>query len=1024
VSDTPLEIRLLGELAVVRGGRALDLPPSKRTRALLGYLTATARPHLRSQLCDLLWEGPDDPRAALRWSLAKLRPLLDDAGGRRLAADRERVALEARGALIDVAAVRGEAGPDPASADLSTLRRAAARFRGEFLDGLELPDCFRYQQWCAAEREACRTLRGAILQALVARVPSPEEALSHAREWVAADPLREAAHAALMRSLGAAGRVREALAQYDACVRLLAEVGARPSAGLEQARRALGRPAAGKAPAAAQPPPGPSGEAPLVGRRDERAQLQALARAAAEGRERRLALVTGEPGIGKTRLLDALAEEVARLGGRVMRGRAFEAEAVRPYGAWIDALRSLPVAESAAGLAADLAPLLPELDPSAPAGGDRNRLFDAVVALLRRLAGERPPLAVVIDDVHWLDEASLALIHFAARALEGEKVLLAGAARPGEMFDNPPALRLSRALAREGRLREVPLSPLDADDTVRLVEAIAPRVDARRVFAESHGHPLLALEVAGALETGGETLSESLTGLLEDRLGRLDEPARELLPWMAALGRGFSLELLEAIASTPAPRLLEAVASLERHRIVHEGREGGQTVYEFVHDLVRAVAYRRMSEPRRRLVHAHIARVLHGLPDPDGMRAADVAHHAGLADDHALCTAACRDAGQRFLRMFAYAEAAELCDRGLPHAARLPPRERIDFSIGLLRLRIHSAMSPREASRIEPALQQLAREAEELQLPDQVRVALEALTFVNWYSGNFSRAHTETLRHADVSRAARPEEAAQGLANAARCLGHLERDPARAGALLLEARQIAGPGAGDILDLVWAQGLLHRYRGEYDAAVDALQRALALGRAVGDRYCEWDCLARLAMVELERGRPPAALERCRVMEPLLAQMSEGSEPAFSAALTALARGAAGEPAGEDIDRAIEALVQLDSRWMVAYAAAIAATLDERSGDRERARRRARLAVQAAETVDRRSEAAVARALLARLAFADGDVAQARQWLHAHDIDLERGILSARARAALTEVAGVLGEPIPTLATTVRTTPAV
>src|SRR6185369_7883869 len=115
--------------------------------------------------CDLLWEGPDDPRAALRWSLAKLRPLVDDEGAPRLVADRERVALDAHGALIDVAAVRAEVGADPATADLATLRRAAARFHGEFLDGLELPDCFRYHQWCAAEREACRTLRGAILQA-------------------------------------------------------------------------------------------------------------------------------------------------------------------------------------------------------------------------------------------------------------------------------------------------------------------------------------------------------------------------------------------------------------------------------------------------------------------------------------------------------------------------------------------------------------------------------------------------------------------------------------------------------------------------------------------------------------------------------------------------------------------------------------------------------------------------------------------------------------------------------------------
>jgi 3-methyladenine DNA glycosylase/8-oxoguanine DNA glycosylase len=176
------------------------------------------------------------------------------------------------------------------------------------------------------------------------------------------------------------------------------------------------------------------------------------------------------------------------------------------------------------------------------------------------------------------------------------------------------------------------------------------------------------------------------------------------------------------------------------------------------------------------------------------------------------------------------------------------------------------------------------------------------------------------------------------------------------------------------------------------------------------------------MIELERGRPRAALERCRALEPLLSQMGEGSEPAFSAALQALARDAAGEEAKEDVERAILALLRLDSRWMAAYALAFAAGLDARRGQAERARERALLAVEAADAVGRRNEAAVARALLARLAQAAGDRPGARDLLHAHDADLERGVLSARARAALQEAAAALSEAIPTLATTLPTTP--
>jgi DNA-binding SARP family transcriptional activator len=1019
-----LEIRLLGELTVVRDGRALELPASKRARALLGYLAATARPHLRSHLCDLLWEGPDDPRAALRWSLAKLRPLLDDAAARRLCADRERVALERHGAFVDVDVVRALVGTNLAQADLGALRHSAGLFRGEFLEGLELPDCFRYHQWCAAEREACRAQRGALLQALVARLQSaPDEALAHARAWVAFDPLREAAHAALIRSLGAVGRVRDALAQYDACLRILAEVGARPSPELESARQGLGRAQPQAAVVAPAPTSGTAPAAGLVGRLAERAELGRRAREAAERGGRGIVLVSGEPGIGKTRLLDALAEDVRALGGRVLRGRAFEAEGVRPYGAWIDALRSLPLGEAAAGLGGDLALLLPELHPAAAATGDRNRLFDAVVELLRRLAAARPPLALMIDDVHWLEEASLALLHFAARALEGVPLLLAGTVRPGELFDNPPALRLTRALVREGRLHELRLGALDAEETARLVRAIAPHADAARVFAESHGHPLLASEVARALEAGEEVLSETLAGLLQDRFERLDETARELLPWLAALRRGFSLELLGEIASAAPDRILDAVESMERHGILRQSREGEQTAYEFVHDLVRAAAYRRMSEPRRLLVHRHIARVLSSLPDPDGARAAAIVHHAGVSGDHALCASACLAAGQRCLRVFAYAEAAALCERGLPHAQRLEPPARIGIGIGLLRLRIHSSLAPVEAERLEPPLQQLAREAEERGLPEQAREAQDALAFLHWYAGNLGSAHSHTLRHADIARGGRPDEAARGLANTARCLAHLERDPLRADALLAEARELAGAGAGQLLDLVWAEGLQHRHRGEYDLAVECLQRALALGRAGGHRYSEWDCQARLAMIDLERGRAAAALERCRALEPLLAQMGEGSEPAFSAALLALARDAAGEPAAAEVESAIEALVRLDSRWMLAYTLSLAASLDAARGERGRAGQRARAALEASEAVGRRNEAAVARALLARLALAEGDRDAAREWLTAPRADLELGVLSARARAALVYAAAELGEPIPTPATTVRTTPA-
>ena len=125
-----LQIYLLGDLKIVRHGQILALPPSKKTRALLAYLVATGRPHLRERLCYLLWEGPDDPRVALRWSLTKLRPLLNADGTARLDADRERVAFAPHGADVDVARLATIISNDVSNATTHDLKDAAALFSG------------------------------------------------------------------------------------------------------------------------------------------------------------------------------------------------------------------------------------------------------------------------------------------------------------------------------------------------------------------------------------------------------------------------------------------------------------------------------------------------------------------------------------------------------------------------------------------------------------------------------------------------------------------------------------------------------------------------------------------------------------------------------------------------------------------------------------------------------------------------------------------------------------------------------
>src|SRR5215510_8695394 len=192
-----LSICLLGDLRLVDDEEAVrKLPASKKTRALIGYLIATGQPHRRERLCDLFWDGPNDPRAELRWSLSKIRSVLAGGASVRLAADRERVGVELGDAIVDFTAVRSLVGNNISAAPIDALKEAAALFVGEFLDGLDLPLCYRYQEWCMAEREAASRLKLTVLATLVERLHhDPGDALAYARSLAMADPLSESGHA-------------------------------------------------------------------------------------------------------------------------------------------------------------------------------------------------------------------------------------------------------------------------------------------------------------------------------------------------------------------------------------------------------------------------------------------------------------------------------------------------------------------------------------------------------------------------------------------------------------------------------------------------------------------------------------------------------------------------------------------------------------------------------------------------------------------------------------------------------------
>ena len=213
-----LEIRVLGGLEVVRDGVPATLPPSRKTRALIAYLTLTPGRHSREQLCEMFWDVPDDPRGSLRWSLSKIRRIVDETSVPRLLADRQNVELRTEAADVDFLAAQAVAGL--AGTATQDLAGAAKSFRGPLLSDLDLPENSGYHTWLLGMREDARKLQARILRSVTERVAAtPEEALPYARELVGIDPFDEDAWALLITTLAEAGRSGELRPQFEAGLR-------------------------------------------------------------------------------------------------------------------------------------------------------------------------------------------------------------------------------------------------------------------------------------------------------------------------------------------------------------------------------------------------------------------------------------------------------------------------------------------------------------------------------------------------------------------------------------------------------------------------------------------------------------------------------------------------------------------------------------------------------------------------------------------------------------------------------------
>lgn len=765
---------------------------SLKARALLWHLAA--RPDSlfsRADLASLLWgDGEDgDSRGSLNKALSHLRQTLPvwplRAAGGALGWD------ATAGVTVDTARFRELT----RSQDPGQLAAAVQLWRGPFLEGFHVPGSAAYDLWLQGER---RHWEQDLLATLAGLAGAAEAAaawavlLDHGRRALAIDPFQERFHRWVMLALDQMENRAAALAQYKACCLLLRdELGVSPDpattalrdaiAGGHLPRRAAPTGGRSRAPGwrgAGPAAPAPSTDLPLCGREAELTGITAaLARAAAG--ERRVVLLYGEAGIGKTRLVREVLSRAWQSPDEyqtVAPGHCYEETRDLPYAPFIAALNGLLPALDLGRLdlpavwLAEVSRLLPDLpalrpDLPGPAALDPDqepyRLWEGVT---RFLAALPRPVLLVMEDIHLADPASLRLLSYLARQPVFPGLAILATARAGDVPEGTE--RLLRQLQREDRLAWLDVGLLSAAGTGSLAAAFIGRPDGAlgaRLHAKTGGNPLFAVECLRSLQQGAQAqgpdpaaldllaVPASVQAVVRGRMARLVPAAQALLAAAAIFPRPVPFAIVQQVAGLTRETAVAALETLLRSELLRETGQAGAPAVAFGHDLVRQAVSEGISRPSRQSLHRGAYQALAadagtdraGLAAPPAagrgpgslswLLAEELAHHAmagglwqqGLAWSLQAAEAARRlpSARARFL------EQALDCLQQLPAT---PDRRRQALYI---RLKLSVAFMYSQPERIPELF--MPAEADAMELGEQMQLARVRIfqAIINTYQG-------------------------------------------------------------------------------------------------------------------------------------------------------------------------------------------------------------------------------------------------------------------------------------------------
>jgi DNA-binding SARP family transcriptional activator len=696
---------MLGPPHIIWGEEALHIP-RRRARALLFRLAARLEPIARDELAFLFW--PDHPSSLARRNLTHLLTHLrsalpdpdlvivakdhiglnpvrcwsDAAEFERLLAGRKELSLAAQGLEADL---------QPA---LGAVEAGVQSYRGALLSGFALPGCPEFEAWISRERQGyeCHYLEA--LLDLVDFYQANQElttAIGYAKRYLESDNLAESVHCRLIELFAQQGDRSAAERQLEQCTEALEhELGISPSPktwAIYQAVMGSGQAGLMLPSQAMADRSRFAHETPFVGRNEVLEQVERIFNLARLGRGK-VCLISGEPGIGKSRLLRQIAAHY-RCQSSVLYSAGNPGMEDLPYHPIAEAMRSAleghaaslkkvsPVWLAEAGrLLPEIYGRFPDLPEPLPARPEeaRRRLFEALYQLSAGLASRVNPLLLCLDDLHWADTTTLEwLIYLGNRlAFEGSSYLLVICACRSEGLQSLDGLRY--ALNRLGVLEELQLEALEAEHVLEILGQLSTPNQhnqglASRLQQISGGNPYFLCETLRALieehhlatrlvEPENIPLLKNIQAIVGQRLVGLEQGQQKVLEIAAVLNRVLTFDFLRRGAESSEAELLDILEHLTKRHLLTE--QAGR--YQFQHDLVRVAIYDRLSYDRKRFLHRQCGRILEELAPADYGALAwhfEQGGEVSKAGEYAL------RAGENALKVYAFREALEFYSRAL-----------------------------------------------------------------------------------------------------------------------------------------------------------------------------------------------------------------------------------------------------------------------------------------------------------------------------------------------------------------------